>query len=91
MPSCLAGNERTAFTAAGLPMLCSCEVCTGCPSPAGGLSPAEAASRLALYGRNVIEIPVPPWWVLLGREATNPFTVFQVRQTGGAEAAAAMP
>lgn len=56
-------------------------MCTGCPSPSGGLSPAEAASRLTLYGRNVIEIPVAPWWVLLGREATNPFTVFQVRQT----------
>lgn len=34
------------------------------------------------HGRNVIEVAVPPWWVLLGREATNPFTIFQASLAG---------
>jgi cation-transporting ATPase 13A3/4/5 len=45
---------------------------------AAGLSGRVAADRLALFGRNVIEIPIPPWFTLLLRECVHPFVIFQV-------------
>ena len=45
----------------------------------GALSPAEVTARLATTGRNMIDVPVPPWYVLMVREALHPFVVFQVR------------
>jgi non-ribosomal peptide synthetase component F len=58
--------------------LLDCEEYTGVSPPAGGLSPSVAAERLELFGRNAIDVPMPPWYVLLAREASNPFTAFQI-------------
>ncbi len=44
----------------------------------GGLSSAEAAARLALVGRNLIDVPIPPVPILLIRECVHPFIVFQI-------------
>ena len=43
-----------------------------------GLSDEAAAARLELVGANVIDVPLPPAWVLLAREAAHPFIFFQV-------------
>ncbi len=43
-----------------------------------GLSTAEAASRLRLFGQNAIDVPIPPWPILLIRECIHPFVIFQV-------------
>jgi len=43
-----------------------------------GLPVDEAAARLNLFGRNVIDVPIPPWPTLLIRECVHPFVVFQV-------------
>jgi hypothetical protein len=48
------------------------------PSVERGLSSSEAASRLTLAGRNLIDVPIPPWHVLLLRECVHPFVIFQV-------------
>jgi cation-transporting ATPase 13A2 len=45
---------------------------------AGGLTEAEAAARLALLGPNLIDVPIPPWSVLLLKECVHPFVMFQV-------------
>ncbi|XP_067950022.1 polyamine-transporting ATPase 13A3-like [Watersipora subatra] len=42
------------------------------------LSTSEAAYRLSLYGRNVLEVHVTPIVTLVIRQAVNPFYVFQL-------------
>ena len=71
-------HSRFVISPDGIFTLLDCEASTAATPPVGGLSSEEAAARLKLYGCNIIDITVPPWWVLLGREATNPFTIFQV-------------
>lgn len=43
-----------------------------------GLSGVEASLRLQLFGQNAIDVPIPPWPVLLIRECIHPFVIFQV-------------
>jgi cation-transporting P-type ATPase 13A2 len=43
-----------------------------------GLSSVEAIGRLRLFGQNAIDVPIPPWPVLLIRECIHPFVIFQV-------------
>ena len=44
----------------------------------GGLTEDDAAARAALWGKNLIDVPIPPWPVLLFRECVHPFVIFQV-------------
>ena len=43
-----------------------------------GLTVEEASHRLSLFGRNAIDIPIPPSPVLLLRECVHPFVAFQI-------------
>lgn len=43
-----------------------------------GLTAAQAAARVARFGRNVIDVPMPPTSVLLITEILHPFIFFQV-------------
>lgn len=43
-----------------------------------GLSSLDIAKRLAVYGRNIIDINLKPLHVLLFREVLSPFYIFQL-------------
>ncbi|RYG52123.1 hypothetical protein EON67_01920, partial [archaeon] len=58
--------------------LLDCEAHTMDTMRATGLSTNEAAAKLVKFGRNVIDIPIAPWYVLLIRECVHPFVVFQL-------------
>lgn len=55
------------------------ESVTGGGGAAGAvcLTPLLAAARLTQFGRNVIDVPIPPAGVLLLRECVHPFIAFQ--------------
>eukprot|EP00118_Oscarella_pearsei_P028344 m.1935 g.1935 ORF g.1935 m.1935 type:complete len:1183 (+) comp8071_c0_seq2:157-3705(+) len=51
--------------------------CAGFHRLSGGLTTPESVKRRGVYGENVIDVQVKPYWKLLYQEVLDPFYVFQ--------------